>query len=244
MLRHTRRSKIGLSIHYLEVLRGCTSDKDTAYNLSRKKARKYFDETLRSTGVPVSHRPSKTCIDSAGLRTAFLFATLLVHELAHAYSFAYFKRANEKEPREPWVADNRSNELGHAITNFILGGSPYASSFSTLPSSTVQKDFLKDSVYAQFGLYFANKWKQWDSAGDAIKEQFLKQGLGEDRSVPLTFWPVSQRQVYDYFNEELWEERVPRYGLEALKMVKVPGWKSCKYPGPDPDNPWNGSTLK
>lgn len=233
-----------MSLHYLWVLRGYTPQTDIVHDTHRAKARRYFNETLKSTGVPDSHRPPETCIESAGVRTAFLFATLLVHELAHAFSRAYFQRPDDRGPNEPWVADNRSNEMGHAMERFIVGGTPRPCSFSPLASSVMQKDFLQDSAYAQFGIYFPDKWKQWATPGNAKLEQFLKQGLQEDRNAPLISWPVPQRQIYDYFSRDLWSMRVPRYGLEALKMVKIPQWGVYQYPGPDPNNPWKGSTLR
>ncbi|KAH0372369.1 hypothetical protein KCU65_g1204, partial [Aureobasidium melanogenum] len=241
---HTRQSEIALSMYHLEVLRGLRSQTDSTYNYYRYKARKYFDKTLKSAGVLDSHRPPETCIDSVRLRTTFLFAALLVHELAHAFSFAYFERVDNSESREPWVADNRSNELGHAMIRFIIGGSPYSPSFHFTDSSVLDKNFLEDNAYAQFGVYFLDRRNQWATPGNERKEQHLKEGAQEDQDAPLIYWPVPQRQIYDYFTENLWLARVPAYGLEALKMVKLSDWGAYYYPGPDPKNPWRGATLK
>lgn len=208
-------------------------------------ARRYFDETLKTAGVPDSHRPSETCLESAGTRTAFLFAALLIHELAHAFCFAYFDRPDRREPREPWVADNRSNEMGHAMERFIIGGTPYPPSFSPFASSAVEKDFLEVNAYAQFGIYFTDKWNQWAKPGDAKLEQVLERDVQEDRIFPILSWPVPQQQIYDYFSRDLWLVKVPRYGLEVLKMVKIPEWAAYRYSGGlDPVDPSKGSTLR
>ncbi|KAH0034518.1 hypothetical protein KCU78_g2247, partial [Aureobasidium melanogenum] len=240
---HTRQSEIGLSVYYLEVLRAFTSRTNLVHKYYRYKARKYFDETLKSAGVLDSHRPPETCIDSAGLRTAFLFAALLVHEFAHAFSLAYFERVDDSEPREPWVADNRSNELGHAMARFIIGGTPYAPSFRSIDSSALDQNSLTDA-YAQFGVYFLDKWQQWARPGDERLEQHLKEGAQEDQDAPLVYWPVPQRQIYDYFTEDLWLARVPKYGLNALKMVKIRDWGAYYYPGPSTKDPWRDATLR
>lgn len=118
MSSFTRKTDIYMSTHILHVM-----------SLMPIKAYPFFDtqfaeEILDMAGVADERKPRDFDLISAQMRTAYMFAATMVHEFAHAFCKAYFERPDTKpaQPNEPWLADNRNNELGHAVILQILGG--------------------------------------------------------------------------------------------------------------------------
>ncbi|KAI4849115.1 hypothetical protein E4T44_03545 [Aureobasidium sp. EXF-8845] len=199
----------------------------------------FFKNILIDAQVPPSHRPEGFAedLDSAPLRTCFLFAGLLLHEFGHAFRHAYFPRAHA--PFEPWVGDSRDNEFGHAVVKHIFGGIPYANYYVPSRSTTWERRWqLK--AYAPFGICFVEKYDQWAEAG----KQHIVKGMADDFKAPNVQFPLPARQLDDYFTQDLWKKEVPRYGLDAIKFVKIPEWASYRMPGPDRLKPEEQSTLR
>lgn len=123
------------------------------------KAYPFFDtqfaeEILDMAGVADERKPRDFDLISAQMRTAYMFAATLVHEFAHAFCKAYFERPDTKpaQPNEPWLADNRNNELGHAVILQILGGIPGSNTLYRIPMSSAE--VIKQWNYVPFGIHF------------------------------------------------------------------------------------------
>ncbi|THY07309.1 hypothetical protein D6D02_07263 [Aureobasidium pullulans] len=234
---NTNKSSICMSRVYLEVMeRYKNRSTDSTFEA-------YFDGILDNAGVPENRRPRKIDLDSAALRATLMFASYLLHEFAHAFCKAYVERPPERPPttwaREPWLADNRSNELGLAFTDAIFGGVPTSTVFRHKDSNTPEEGYAQ-CYYAPFGLHFPRKWKQW-STKTKPDEGLLEQGKQDDLTAPMTFYPIAQQQVVDMFDEEKWNNDVLRNGIGALRFKAHREWAVHRTPGPDPDNPLKSS---
>lgn len=239
MLSHTYQTKIAMSHLYCETLMlYLKKDKTSDYH-------DFFKSVLQQADVPDDRKPEgfENNLDSAFLRTILLFAVNLVHEFAHAFCRAYFATPDLQLPLEPWVGDSRDNEIGHAMVRHIVGGLPYASFVQSIKGQSWEQ-YWRECAYAPFGIFFTEKFEQWAMFGTAGKNQHLVEGSEEDLMSPKVYYPLAQRQVYNYLTKETWEEEVPRYGLDALKLTKIPEWAACRVPGPDPSNPFYQSTLR
>jgi hypothetical protein len=178
----------------------------------------FFKNILQTVRVPATHTPEgfvTKSLDSAPIRTYLLFAGLILHEFAHAFRLAYFPSA--LPPFKPWVGDSRDNELGHAVVRHIFGGIPQAS-YCQPPAGTPDSERWRWEAHTPFGIYFLDKWDQWANLG---KDHMVK-GAVEDFKAPLVHFPLPARQLYDYFTVDLWKKEVSRYGLDAIKFVKIP----------------------
>ncbi|KAL2033285.1 hypothetical protein VTO58DRAFT_103999 [Aureobasidium pullulans] len=234
---NTTKSFICISRVYLEVMeRYKNRSTDSTFEA-------YFDGILDNAGVPENRRPRKIDLDSAALRATLMFASYLLHEFAHAFCKAYVERPLERPPltwaREPWLADNRSNELGLAFTDAIFGGVPTSTVFRHKDFNTPVEGYAQ-CYYAPFGLHFPRKWKQW-STKTKPDEGLLEQGKQHDLTAPMTFYPIAQQQVVDMFDEEKWNNDVLRNGIGALRFKAHREWAVHRTPGPDPDNPLKSS---
>jgi len=232
--RGTSQSRIGIKHIYGQVLMAW-QQKGSVKDYSN-----FFKHMLVSSGMPASHVPEGFIddLDSPAMRTYLLFATTIVHEFAHAFAFAYYQRTDPLTPREPFVGDDRASELGHAVSRHILGGIPWASGHAA-PAGSPPGLRTHMDAYAPFGIYFKEKWQPWADPGRyATGNDHLEEGKDADFKAPVVSYPVAQRQVDNYFTKEMWETRVPRYGLEALKFVKIPEWACSRVPGPLPHMPF------
>lgn len=202
---------------------------------------------LNIAGVPASRVPEVSAdeLNSAVLRSYLSLADTIVHEFAHAFSLAYFEKIlGDAIPAEPFVGSDRAMELGFATARHIFGGVAAASNFD--PPAGAPPDTLQDiAAHVPFGITFREKWLSWAEPGTHGKHKhILEEGKEADFSEPIWTYSLSQRQVFDYFTDEMWETKVPRYGLQALRYVRIPEWATLEMPGPDPQRPWIGSTLK
>jgi hypothetical protein len=203
----------------------------------------FFKNVLKSAHVPPSHTPEgfEENLDSAPIRTCILLAAILVHEFAHAFNMAYFVPAFPDAPREPFVGDSRNNEFGHAVVRYILGGIPYANSIDPPAGAHWERKWRLDA-YAPFGIVVYEKWEQWAYPG--ANKKHLKEGVEDDFKSPVVSFPLPARQSFDYFTKEMWETKVPRYGLDALRFVKIPEWTTARLPGHVHGVPGFLSTLR
>lgn len=203
--------------------------------------RDYFRNVLDTAGVPANRKPEhfEDKLDSVPLRTSFLFALILVHEFAHAFVMAYFPVPDKKTNPEPWVEDNRYSEIGHALIQHIFNGIPHANHFNPAGSSGSR---WRMETYAPFGIYFAETWQKWAEPGRNTKQ--IVQGVGAAYQSPIAKFPLPARQLFGYFTRHMWVTNVPRYGLAAVKFVRIPEWASYRMPGPRDADPMNMSTLR
>jgi hypothetical protein len=203
--------------------------------------RYYFRNVLNTAGVPLDRKPEhfEDKLDSVPLRTSFLFALILVHEFAHAFVMAYFPVPDEDTIPEPWVEDNRYSEIGHALIHHIFNGIPHANQFSPSGSSGSTWRIL---THAPFGISFAETWQKWAEPGKDTMQ--IVQGVGDAYQSPIVNFPLAARQLFDYFTRRMWMTNVPRYGLAAVKLARVPEWASYRMPGPRDADPLRMSTLR
>jgi hypothetical protein len=173
---------------------------------------------LDQAGVPQNRRPNNLDLVSAIMRVNLKLAATLLHELGHA-----FVRAHVQGPytnyREPWISSNRSNELGIAFEHFIFNGWFHANTIYNSTSSN--KERHEQTITAPFGLHFFEPW----DADRVSKAKFGELVLTRDK-VHAADYPVPQRYVYKLHMEEMWAQRVPRYGLNAVKLPKLVWWSS------------------
>ncbi|KAG9595080.1 hypothetical protein KCU77_g9393, partial [Aureobasidium melanogenum] len=212
---YTCQSKITIVRSYCEVLMQYRNQDKTRDYL------KFFRSVLWEARVPNSRKPEglSNNLEPAFLRTTFLLANHLLHEFAHAFCFAYFEIPSLGLPRNPWVGDSRDNEFGHAMERHVHGGLPYANNFND-PERPDMGQTLRRGTYAPFGIYFAEKYRQWATPGD-VKKMHLVKDSEKDFKSPCVYYPLAQRQIYNYFLTKTWTENVPRYGLDAAKFTKI-----------------------
>lgn len=205
---------------------------------------KFFRSVLWEARVPNSRRPEgfSNNLESAFLRTTFKLANTLLHEFAHAFCYAYFKIPSLGLPGEPWVGDNRDNEFGHAMERHVHGGIPYVNNYNE-SKRLDQAQTLRRCTYVPFGIYFTEKYSQWDMPGDG-KKKHLVLGTEKDFKSPCVFYPLAQQQIYNYFLAKTWTENVPRYGLDAVEFTKIKQWAASRVPGPNPSYPWHKHTIR
>jgi hypothetical protein len=180
---------------------------------------KMVKEVLDQAGVPANRRPNNFHLVSAIMRVNVKLATAIVHEFSHA-----FVRANVEGPletyREPWIAGYRSNEMGCAVENYVFGGMSHA--LPMYDSSQSKSECHKQVIMASFGSHFVDPW-------DALSSNNIKTGelvLSNPPPGQVPNYPIPQRYFYKMHTEEMWGQRVPRYGLNALKLPKLYGWSA------------------
>jgi hypothetical protein len=203
--------------------------------------RDYFRNVLDTAGVPANRKPEhfEDRLDSVPLRTSLLFALILVHEFAHAFVHAYFPVPDDQTIHEPWVEDNRYSEIGHALIQHIFNGLPHANLFKTTESSDSRR---RMETLAPFGICFTETWQKWAAPGKDTMQ--IEQGVDDAYQSPIVNFPLPARQLFDYFTGHMWMTNVPRYGLAAVKLARVPEWASYRMPGPRDADPLRMSTLR
>ncbi|CAD0020426.1 unnamed protein product [Aureobasidium pullulans] len=199
---------------------------------------------MNAAGVPEDHKVKHIDLASAFKRTNLTFATTIVHEFMHAFNLAHYKRplgdAGIKVPHEPWLNDNRSNELGWATTQYLFGGSMNATTFYDPNSGPHMK--RHSEIYIPFGLWFEERWDQWRMTSDV--EHVRTENWELFHRFPFTTFPIPQEYVHNLTTGETWEERVPRDGLQAaLRLPKLHEWAVKLNPGNNIMNPLEGITI-
>jgi hypothetical protein len=176
---------------------------------------KTVKEILDQAGVPANRRPDKFHLVSTIMRVNVKLATAIVYEIGHA-----FVRANVEGPletyREPWIAGYRSNEVGCAVENYVFGGWFHAQTI--YDSSQSKSECHKQVITAPFGSHFVDPWDALSRNKIRTGELVLSKPMGQEPN-----YPVPQRYFYKMHTEEMWGQRVPRYGLNALKLPKLHG---------------------
>jgi hypothetical protein len=179
---------------------------------------KMVKDILVQAGVPADRRPNKFHLVSATMRLNVKLASAIAHEFSHA-----FVRANVEGPlgtyREPWIAGYHSNEIGRAVGNYVFGGW-----FHALPmydSSQSKSECHKQVIAAPFGSHFVDPWDALSRDNIRTGELVLSNPTGQ---VPN--YPVPQQYFYKMHTEEVWGQRVPRYGSNALKLPQLYGWST------------------
>ncbi|THZ58035.1 hypothetical protein D6C85_10331 [Aureobasidium pullulans] len=232
----TRRSTIGMSVEFYHAM--------YLYQERIQDFNAVMYGAMNAASVPEDHKIKHIDLVSAFKRTNLTFATTIVHEFMHAFNLAHYKRplgdAGIKVPHEPWLNDNRSNELGWATTQYLFGGSMNATTFYD-PNSGPHME-RHSEIYIPFGLWFEERWDQWRITSDV--EHVRTENWELFHRFPFTVYPIPQEYVHDLTTGETWEERVPRDGLQAaLRLPKLHEWAVKLNPGNNIMNPLEGITI-
>ena len=180
--------------------------------------KKLLKEILDRALIPEDRRPEKFHLASAVMRVNLQLAAVLLHELSHAFIRAYHGGAGTANWKEPWISGNRSNEIGCALENYIFGNRFY--------TTMIRRPWVSDAEHhtqvlaSPFGLCFSDPWDA-HSSNNVHWERVLTQPR-----VQAVCYPVPQRYVYKMHTDEMWGQRVPRYGLNALKLPRLNDWST------------------
>ncbi|KAH0275059.1 hypothetical protein KCU91_g4848, partial [Aureobasidium melanogenum] len=186
-------------------------------------------------------------IRSWGFEDDFLLAQTLLHEFAHAFSLSYFERPNSEggPSDDPWFPGDRANEQGFAFENYVFGGVVETSILSIPPMSTAFADGLQ-SVVAPFGFQTNRQWDVWYENPKNPDPKFVAPAvMDSDRKIGERLpadrlYPVPQAWTQRLFSDELWTDHIHRYGLQAVKVPKLPDWEICVYPDSEIGNHGTG----
>ncbi|KAI4854036.1 hypothetical protein E4T44_00453 [Aureobasidium sp. EXF-8845] len=181
-----------------------------------------YGERLRTWldkyGVQQDRRPRKLDATSAFDRATFSLANVIVHEFSHAYTGAYFRLPDKKAPLEPWIHGHRSNEMGLAFTDYLLGGCAHA--MPRYDDSDLA--YHKQVCDAVFGMYFEKQWDLW--AQNSGAEQVITTTAANAHPSDQTYYPIPQKWFHNMHTEETWKHQVPRFGLAGVRFPRLEDW--------------------
>jgi hypothetical protein len=143
--------------------------------------------------------------ESARLRTRYILATTIVHELAHCM-WQIQRKGNRPEP---FLRDGPYNELGFELENMIFSGIINATGSEAHNS-------------APYGLFIERYPGQWTSSA-------YSRGDPQDWGVNwATDYPVHMDFVQKMFTKEFWDEQVARYGFVSCRPERKKGVRDCR----------------
>ncbi|KAG9663492.1 hypothetical protein KCU64_g1278, partial [Aureobasidium melanogenum] len=239
---NTSRTYVRLDSTFLSVLEYF----EAGQNSNEDKYSRIFDDLQAMAGIPTTNR-APISHTSAIYRTYFLLAQTLLHEFAHAFSLSYFERPNSEggPSDDPWFPGDRANEQGFAFENYVFGGVVETSILSIPPMSTAFADGLQ-SVVAPFGFQTNRQWDVWYENPKNPDPKFVAPAvMDSDRKIGERLpadrlYPVPQAWTQRLFSDELWTDHIHRYGLQAVKVPKLPDWEICVYPDSEIGNHGTG----
>ncbi|TIA49454.1 hypothetical protein D6C79_03582 [Aureobasidium pullulans] len=211
----TAVTNIDLNASFLQVLRSYdhhVSNENTHF-------RDYFVQEMNAAGIPENRR-FHTDLRSANLRTNFLLATTIVHELAHAFRGAYFTNFIDVEP---WISYHRSNENGYSLEQHIFGCVMQPLHVHTHASDT--KAYFQSLVSVPYGFDTTHPW-DFDRVNSDETFELMRTVKSDGQPQTGVCHPIPQKYVEKLFDKEMWTQQVPRFGLNALKPPKHPLWST------------------
>lgn len=153
-----------------------------------------------------------------------MLANTILHEFVHAFCNAYFEDPIPWfQPREPWIRGTRCNEQGCCFEQFVFGGLPRAMVISIPPIS--HKYEMAQTIAMPFGACFEEQWDQWFIQLANDHASVMPSVNTADVAQPRRFYPILQEWFQRMFSDDMWFDQVHRFGLEAIKMPKVPLWQ-------------------
>jgi len=185
---------------------------------------------LDKFNVPWTRRPHQLYPESAYDRTVFLLAETLVHEFAHAFAMAYFPNpptSTWRPAEEPWIQGNRSNELGCALIDHLVGGLAFSMIVYTLCDTTEHRQM----VNSPFGMYIEGQWDLWTENEKHEVERVRTDTPAGGAGSRQTVYPIPAKYFYNMHTEETWKHQVPRFGLASIRMPRLKEW-SMTIPKP------------
>ncbi|KAI4716847.1 hypothetical protein E4T48_06979 [Aureobasidium sp. EXF-10727] len=219
------KTTIILDDNYLKVL----SEIKTQIDKGKADTMNPFWQLQRMARIPAHKRENIDAL-SVQMRTHLMLACTVIHELAHAFCNAYFESLTPFiQPREPWLRGTRSNEQGCCLENFVLGGLPRAMVIAIPPISHLYT--MGQSVAMPFGAWFEDHWDQWFDADTYPQSTVIPVNGALEYGQCRRMYPILQEWFQRMFGDDMWENQVQRFGLEAVKMPKLPWWQLMYYRG-------------
>ncbi|KAK5999411.1 hypothetical protein QM012_005536 [Aureobasidium pullulans] len=214
---HCHQSSIKICQTFLDILRRYDEDISNGCGDVTTESLKAWSDLVH---VPVTRRPRKLDGVSAYNRTCFFLAHTIVHEFFHAFNAAYFPVSDDQTPISPWLHGNRSNELGNATINHLLGGEPFA----MIRYGRSRAEQRRQECAAPYGLWSAKQWDLWSETTDDKLVRATTADRQQAFKTVQVFYPVPQKYVHNMTTRKTWTHQVPRYGLAALQVPKLEDW--------------------
>ncbi|THY52790.1 hypothetical protein D6C97_06265 [Aureobasidium pullulans] len=224
----TKQSDISIKRYFLSGLNLIAAHQQSSGHDERYM--QAFVDAFTMAGITAEKR-AKVSLVSAMYRTTLFLAEVMLHEFAHAFSFAYYETHKSfYAPNDPWVRGNRSNEQGHSFVNHIFGGV-----FRPITVSSMRDEF-EDIQYAiaPCGFFTTKTWDVWDYHDEDERQPYdvMEVGNADSYSSPMPDdikYPVPQEWTEYMFTKDAWESDVARFGMNAIKIPKPAEWQIAEH---------------
>lgn len=158
--------------------------------------------------IRVEHFPKGDKADpfAANLRTVFLLASNLMHELCHAVGMSCLDFV-ERSKQEPFFRDQRIAELGHAWETAVFGYSPHPSGANSVLSPHIH---TCSAPYGLFGFNFPG--------ARAGKEYMAALATSTYWGQKTYEFPFKTAEICKFFTRQFWDGEVKRNGIHAMRL--------------------------
>lgn len=163
-----------------------------------------FRDSLRRTNTIDKIHPS---LDqpSADLRVRFHMASIMLHELAHAFENAY---APQQRIHEPFMNDGRVAELGHSLISHLFG-------------SVIRINGRNPTHY---GIPFGCHFHDWPNSDNHAAVMIARHSLAKAGVHTHTYYPLHMHYLLKVLKPQFWRDEVERFGGSyAMKPPKLLG---------------------
>lgn len=163
-----------------------------------------FRDSLRRTNTIDKIHPSLDQA-SADLRVRFHMASIMLHELAHAFENAY---APQQRIHEPFMNDGRVAELGHSLISHLFG-------------SVIRINGRNPTHY---GIPFGCHFHDWPNSDNHAAVMIARHSLAKAGVHTHTYYPLHMHYLLKVLKPQFWRDEVERFGGSyAMKPPKLLG---------------------
>ncbi|THY79718.1 hypothetical protein D6C86_01518 [Aureobasidium pullulans] len=142
---------------------------------------------------------------SADLRVRFHMASIMLHELAHAFENAY---APQQRIHEPFMNDGRVAELGHSLISHLFG-------------SVIRINGRNPTHY---GIPFGCHFHDWPNSDNHAAVMIARHSLAKAGVHTHTYYPLHMHHLLKVLKPQFWRDEVERFGGSyAMKPPKLLG---------------------
>ncbi|THX44732.1 hypothetical protein D6D10_00091 [Aureobasidium pullulans] len=150
-------------------------------------------------------RPHGLDQSSADLRVRFHMASIMLHELAHAFENAY---APQQRIHEPFMNDGRVAELGHSLISHLFG-------------SVIRINGRNPTHY---GIPFGCHFHDWPNSDNHAAVMIARHSLAKAGVHTHTYYPLHMHYLLKVLKPQFWRDEVERFGGSyAMKPPKLLG---------------------